>query len=442
VDRAGRWERGDLVRRVSVALDVAAAAIAGIELAEGGAANGARSANGAHGAVGAPPPEKLVAETAMLLLCAAPLGALSAEVADRIDAVAAPLVALARDGRVLAAICSDPGRAREHALAHTILSRLGHVDPEVDDLLRQSLAVGRELGPERLEHRRLEGEWLDRVWTSGAAPQRPERGLLARSALGRPIDALGATRLDLYAFTHALMYATDFGGRRVAMPRSRTLVAADAEAGLALALETGDLDLTTELCLTWPLLGRPWSPAAAFAFGVLASAEDKLGFLPGLRFDRALYGSLGDEGRQAHALETSYHPTYVMGFLCAIAVRSGVLPPASVPAGRRHRGAGPALLSLTVDDDAVPGWIGPASALDGAAQDAIAPLILVAILRRARTRGDLALLRTALELAVRHDLLRGPAPGQAAGLLRRSVTLDRLTGRSVEAAHASSRATA
>ena len=62
--------------------------------------------------------------------------------------------------------------------------------------------------------------------------------------LGRPMDALGSARLDIYAFTHAVMYASDLGERRIALPRPSPAIAADAEAALAYSLDSNDFDLT------------------------------------------------------------------------------------------------------------------------------------------------------------------------------------------------------
>jgi hypothetical protein len=100
--------------------------------------------------------------------------------------------------------------------------------------------------------------------------------------LGRPLDALGSTRFDVYAFTHAVMYATDLGTRRARLPRRFRDIKADAIAALAYSLDTADHDLTAEVLLTWPMLGLGWNPAATFAFRLLADAEDELG-LPALK---------------------------------------------------------------------------------------------------------------------------------------------------------------
>jgi GNAT superfamily N-acetyltransferase len=225
------------------------------------------------------------------------------------------------------------------------------------------------------------------------------------------------------------MYATDLGTRRVALPRTPAALCADAEAALAFGLETDDLDLTAELCMTWPMLGRRWSPAAAFAFGILAREEDDRGFLPGIGFDPGRYDGLPAAERRDEVLATSYHATYVMGFLCAIALTNGVIPPAAVRPGHRSRGAGRILLDRIDTTNAQRAWLDAARALAPTGQDAIAPLILAATLRRARERGDMGLLRDALGVAVDHDLVRGPGTVQAAALLRRAVTLDAIRSR-------------
>lgn len=423
---AARWDRDDLIRRVIKALD---AAFEVVQTIEHDGRPDAADAHATRDAIGVPT-EKIVAETAMLLLCAAPVRRLHERIHDRIDSIAVRLVRHARSERVLAAICLDPGFARDHAVAHAILSRLGHTDPAADRLLQQSLAMGARFGPERLPHRRLEQEWLARVWPTGDEGVRREARLLASSMLGRPMDALGSARLDVYAYTHAVMYATDLGTRRIVLPRSARAVAADADAALAFSLDANDCDLTAEVLLTWPMLGRAWSPAGVFAFDVLTRIEDGLGFLPGSSFTLTAYQALPDDDqRRRFALLSSYHTMYVMGFLCAAALRYGCSPPATIPPAAVSTGAGAVLFRLIdrdaagASDGAVAPWRGAFDLLDGRQQDSLAPLLLALLLRRARARCDLRLVKEALEMALAHHVLEGPAPAQAAALLRRGRLL-------------------
>jgi hypothetical protein len=60
------------------------------------------------------------------------------------------------------------------------------------------------------------------------------------------------------------------------------------------------------------------------------------------------------------------------------------------------------------------------STLAPAQQEALAPLLLSILLRRATVAADLLPLKTGLQLALDHDTATGPAPVQAAGLLQRA----------------------
>ena len=225
--------------------------------------------------------EKVVAETAMLLLCASAIADDHPGIAKGVHHVARRLAPLARSDAVLATLCLQPALARDVALAHAALSRLGHPDSVVDAMLTAALAAAGGAGPERPPHRQLEQEWIARLWPAAATGLRRVPGLAAQSMLGRPVDALTSTRDDLYAFTHAVMYLTDLGSRQVNLPRCHADITADAEAGLALSVDTDDYDLTAELLLSWTMLGLRWTPAAVFAFQCVAGVADDVGFLPG-----------------------------------------------------------------------------------------------------------------------------------------------------------------
>jgi hypothetical protein len=416
-----RWDPSDLIRRVVHALDVARETVRALAGTGSARAGLARQAKGTASLLR----EKVVSETALLLLCVEPVRAADEGIAERLDEVAHLLLPQARHQDLLAAICLEPGLARDHAVAHILLGRLGFPDPDVDRLLAESLAMGGpDFGPERLPHRRLEQAWLARLRNEAGPTRRLEARLVADSMLGRPMDALGSTRLDVYAFTHAVMYATDLGGRRIALPRSRAAIAADADAALAFSLDANDFDLTAEVLLTWPMLGLTWSPASTFAFRVLAGVEDDRGFLPGSTFDVARHQELSGDERSSYMLATCYHTAYVMGFLCAVALRPGCAPPAAVPPARRSRGTGAAIQRLLDAGGPPPCWREPFLALARRQQDSLAPLLLTALLRRARAAGHLDLIRQALAVALVDDLIYAPAPLQAAALLRRSQALD------------------
>ena len=369
--------------------------------------------------------QKVVAETAMLLYAVAPLRATHPQVETACARLASRLVPLARSTEVQAALCMDPGKALDHAMAHILLDRLGYADAAFDSLLQGTQQLGRQVGPERLPHRLIEQTWLEQIWPRGAPSRRRQSEAVAASALGRPLDALKASRADIYAFTHSVLYASDMGRQKLASARRRRDIEADALVALGFALDAQDCDLTVEVLWVWPMLRLRWHPTALFALKGLIEKQDSLGFLPGIGFDAQRVEEMSPEQRERHVRATCYHTVYVMGFLCAAASRHDRLPrPASHrPKRGTSRGAGAALLDLLQSDKHHPEWCARMAEQSAELQDAAAPLLLSVLARRAAEASDLARLRLILNAALQCGLASGPAPVQAAALLRRAQCL-------------------
>jgi hypothetical protein len=369
--------------------------------------------------------EKVVTETAMLLYAVAPLRATHPQVETACTSLASRLTPLARNTEVQAAVCTDPGKALDHAMAHILLDSLGYADAAFDTLLEGTQQIGRQVGPERLPHRLIEQTWLEQIWPRGTPSRRRQSEAVAASALGRPLDALKASRGDIYAFTHSVLYATDMGRQPLASARRRRDIEADALVALGFALEAQDCDLTVEVLWIWPMLGLRWHPAALFAFQGLIEMQDSLGFLPGIGFDGQRVVGMSPEQRERYVRATCYHTVYVMGFLCAVALRQDRLPHLASRRTKRgtSTGAGAAMLELSQRDKHHPDWCARMAEQSAELQDAAAPLLLSVLLRRAAEASDLARMRSVLNAALQCGLASGPAPVQAAALVRRAQCL-------------------
>ena len=407
--QAENWDPADLTTRLCNILDIAARAVR--TLAPRGYSDPDDVASGVEA-------EKVVSETGLLLLACKPLAREHIEVWQRVQTVARLLIPHARNDRVRLALCMRPGVARDYTFAHACLSQLGYPDPEVDRLLQLSLEAEVAGGSSSLPGWVLEQDWIRRVWDPGQDHPRADAGLGASFILGRSMSVFTATRDDIYTFTHAIMYLTDLGERRVRLPRSRAETIASAEAALARCLDQQDYDLCGELLLTWPYLGERWSALATFAFRVLARVEDEAGFLPAplTRLDR--YYSLSGDERSHYAMATVYHTVYVMGLVCAAALRPGKAPPLKILHSRRSRGA-EVLIEFIDSDDSHPHWRDNMSKLDRRERESLAPMLLTIALGRAVERRDFQRVRTLLECSLKFGLVTHPAPRQAAGLLRR-----------------------
>jgi uncharacterized protein DUF6895 len=366
-------------------------------------------------------PEKVISESGLLLL-AASTASRYPEVDERLRDVAERLVPHARSDRILLGICTQPALAWEYAQAHVCLKRLGYADRRFDTALRMVERSQARRGHERPPHRALEQARARDGWSDprpGRRTRRAPPGAVRDSVLCRPMDLLSGSRDDVYAFTHALMYVTDFNIRPWRLPRDRSVILDEAEAVLARCLDDEDYDLAGEVLLGWPLTGQSWGPAAAFGFRVLARVEDQAGFLPspGTRLER-LHALQGGE-RTRYFLATAYHTAYVMGLLCAAALQPGRAPPTTIRTARAPRGISRLLLTRLDTGGGRPHWREEVRRLAEADRDSLASMLLSIGLCRAVSQRDFGLLHELLRMARDAGLANAPSASQAAELLSR-----------------------
>jgi len=360
-------------------------------------------------------PEKVVAETAMLAYAAS--GASSyPQIRERLDTLVRLLVPLARGERALLAMALQPALATKFALPHVLLTWMGHVDADCDEFVRACLRSAVRNGHDRSPTAAVEYAWLCSRWS------RPElangrRVRPTRPLLNWPLDVFEGLRDDVYAFTHLVMYGTDFGYRARGLGHGTLHVLAMSEAMVARYLDAEDYDLTGEILLAWPMTSARWSPVAAFGFRVLARVEDDVGLLPCGNVDTNRLQRLSGEARTTYALGMAYHTAYVMGFLCATALRSGRTPPTGI--------SGPTFEPVVLDqlrkylDDSQGHWQADFASLSRAEQLILTPLVLaVALVQKCRRRNyDAAL--DLLRLADKHGLADTLVCHQASQLLER-----------------------
>jgi hypothetical protein len=416
-----RWDRRDLLDRLGRALAIANRTLSLL------GSDGYHCDDGVHIAS-----EKIVAETALLLVMAAPAASGDARTAAVHRQVATRLAPLARGQSVRAGICLAPPLAREHAFAHACLSHLGYLDADLDSLLVQSLAATTASSVERLPHRQLEQDWLGRLWrpVGGSLLEDPS-DVARRSALGAPLDVLAGSRGDLYGFTHSLLFATDLGARRITVRRPDDELCAEAEGVLGWCLDEQDYDLAAEILLTWPLLRHEWSPAATFGFTVLTAVEDAAGFLPSPTIDSRRYHALAAAERPRYAVAAAYHTAYAMGLLCGAILKQQWCPPRGVPAADgSSRGAAAALLEILDTPGRESHWRHHLAGLDLPQRDALGTLLLAIGLRRTAVEPNLPKMQSMLQVGQHFGLNETPAALQALELLGRALSLQGAGGAS------------
>jgi len=413
--RNSLWDPQDLLRRLCHALDIARQTIE--RLARSGYTDPENADHNLR-------PEKIISETALLLYASSTVSHFE-QVGARTRALAQVLIPYARSERILLGICLEPALAWDYALAHVLLKKLGYEDSTFDAALSQAIQGQAHTGRERTPYRVVEQEWLKEIWTDSTSPTRRRKSSSLRStALGQSIDLLNGSKDQIYAFTHAIMYVSDFNLSPRRLPKPKQLICAEAEAALAYCLDEQDYDVAAEVLLTWPLTGKRWSPAAVFGFRVLAQVEDRAGFLPspGTRLDRL--NTLEGDARTDYLLATAYHTAYVMGLLCAAALQKGRTPPRKISTRRRRTNSAKQIAEHLNADEVVKHWREAFDALDDTERDAISSLVLTIALRQQVQKRDFAGLRSLLATAYECGLADNPAASQAAELLERLTIFD------------------
>ena len=355
--------------------------------------------------------EKFICETALL-----------AYAAGRVPEVRAPVLRLAellaphaRSADILTLMRIRPVMAPELSVAHACLAALGLGDPSFEEALRRIGAEGHP-PPERAPWKDIEGDWLS--CRCPVFPRRPglDRSIL-RTTLVTGLDALSSRREDLYAFTHALIYLSDFGRKPPDVPRAAGLLLQDAGAALARSLDEDDFDLCAELLLSWPYLRQPLSPTTRFGLEVLCAVEDEVGYLPSLGLKAGELAELSAENRRRAVLDEAYHTIYVMGLLMAALLQAD--RPGVEPSPPPRPGLSEALLRLMPERSPRPQWERQFDRLEEPAREALADMLAAIALRRALMRHDLRRLRDILACCVAYRLTDDVAVRQAGQLLGR-----------------------
>ena len=325
--------------------------------------------------------------------------------AEEIRGLARDLAPLARAPHVYRALAFRPSRAPMHALAHLCLTQIGVPDQELDLVARAALQSSVRAANERMPYRMLDGAWTRHLAFGDAELDHPAIPL---SPLGAGVDLIEATPNDAYAFTHALLYVSDFGRIPLSGGLDPQYLLSLAEALAAYALDDDDLDLVAEVLMAPAILRVGWTPTLSFAWEVLERVWGELGFVPGPGLPPAPANETRTQAVR-RVLGSVYHTTFAAGLCCATLIACDVVPPAVV-----HGGGGGDL----------PAGKGQAWRINWQqcsrrAQDDLVFLRLAFSFRRATEAADFVALRGILQAAAESGLLAHPLFLQGLELLER-----------------------
>lgn len=368
------WENSDLVRRLCYTLDIAKQTVENLE---------EKSFTHPEDFNYSVPPEKIIAETAFILLAASAVGAYI-EVENKIDELANILIPYARNQKTLFNICHYPALALDYAHPHICLTKLGYLDSNFDALLVKTIDSHSHLGCERTPYRMIEQEWIKKVWNN---IDTSIDKLISYTLLAHPIDLLHGSREDRYAFTHALMYSSELNITSMKLPRKGKEIIDEADAMLAKSIDEQDYDLASELLLSWPLMEEPWSTASVFAFHILVRILDEIEFLPSPGIQIQIPQKLENGDRKRNLFSTTYHTIYVMGLLCSVILQHRRNPPKEIPKNNSIGGSAKKIMSFLKQHGDTPYWISVYDGLNEHEQDSLASFLFnVALIRNTRKK--------------------------------------------------------
>ncbi len=263
--------------------------------------------------------DKVVVETALLVLIASRVAPESQELGEGTTELAGELAKVARSERNQVMLLRYPHTAASLGISHVILTCLGHRDAVFDVLVDRAFESGHVHAVERLPYRLADLRWLCGLRRPEAPPAFED--LVPHTMLVTGAHPIYMSVADVYALTHDLMYISDFGCRPLSSLVDVQRVSAMVDAALAWHIGTQNFDVLAELLLGAALLGGSWSPYARLAWCLLATTWDEFGFLPCPTFQGKEFSMLTGDDAAAYAFKHTYHTTYVAGILCAVLLR-------------------------------------------------------------------------------------------------------------------------
>jgi hypothetical protein len=255
--------------------------------------------------------DKVLSEASILLMVAHRSALGEGELSTAVHELGKILVNSVRGPRARVLMMRSRRYAELILIPHTMLTVAGHPDPAFDQLVRS-----RRNGTPAVEcaaFRLAESRWI-RGAAAGTSTVIDD--LLPFSVFSAKVGPFEMNRMDVYALTHWLMYASDFGSVDIPPAVHGTAVALLDEA-LAWQLATEDLDLLGELLMGATMLRIGWSCQCVAAWQVLKAAWGEFGFVPSPGFEAKQFHALAGEAREAYAFANIYHTQFVFGMLAA-----------------------------------------------------------------------------------------------------------------------------
>jgi hypothetical protein len=215
-------------------------------------------------------------------------------------------------------IIRRPRLASLYLLAFVSLEDAGVRCPHARELLERLLAIGQMFSRELMPFQRFERCYL--LERGGFEFEKPDDlELFGDTFAARMPLSLTWQELDVYAFTHAILYLTDLGRRGSKLPvaqREKLLEAVELFLGVYLC--QNHWDLVGELLMCAETLGGGESALAGLGWKALGDQQNTDGHI----FDAGRAEREGESGERTDHFDAVYHPTLVSGLAAAVGLGS------------------------------------------------------------------------------------------------------------------------
>ncbi|MFF4485593.1 DUF6895 family protein [Streptomyces sp. NPDC001544] len=260
-----------------------------------------------------------------------------------------------------------------YAGTYAALRLCGHEDPEFRRIIQQAAQGGYAAAFERIPYRQL--DLLHTLYLCGIEHDLPAMDtVLPFTLLCQNPNVLKLADRDVYALTHTVFYATDFGRREPVWPRGHSTGTAVEilEALLVLAEARANADLVGELLCCLYCLGVEDSEAADRAWAFLTSVQEENGRVNGP--DGVVHPRMDQGDEDFRHWAEGYHTTIVTALAGLLRRTPGRLgtprphpPAAQVPLEKPLRRAVVWLCEQSLEQEPRVGLAGVAAAAIGAA---------------------------------------------------------------------------
>ena len=254
--------------------------------------------------------DKLISEAALLVLLAERAGASGASARAILEAMHAYSLA----GRNLPLVMNHPQTVSGLSLVPAVLRLSGFPPTAYAKAVTAAATAQSNCASERLPFREMDRRWTAALLTGAEADY---RDLMGQSILRGVLHPAELTRADAYAFTHSVMYLTDFG-RTLPDYVDTARIALVIDAYICRYIAEFDLDLLAEMLLVSRCVGTEDSPHYALGVALVGDVWDSQGVVPGPSFDPAAFERHEGQRGRWYAIAECYHTTFVAGIFAAI----------------------------------------------------------------------------------------------------------------------------